>query len=73
MLHSRVGPTRGKAKVYVDGIYRTTIDLHAATAAGPRIVWALNTHSHRLHTVTIKVSGTAGHPSVVVDGFIVSG
>ncbi len=70
---SRVGPTRGKAKVYLDGVYVATIDLHAAKAAGPRIVWAVNTHSHRPHTVKIKVSGTTGHPSVVVDGFIVSG
>ena len=70
---SRVGPTRGTARVYLDGVQVATINLFAATSGGPRIVWAQNTHSHRAHVVVIKVSGTRGHPSVVVDGFIVSG
>ena len=69
---SRVGPTRGKAKVYVDGVYVATVDLHAAQAAGPRVVWSRTWSTTGTHRVTVRVSGTTGHPSVVFDGFVVA-
>jgi hypothetical protein len=68
-LISRVGPSRGKAKIYVDGTYVATVNLYATAAAGPRIVWAKHV-SLGTHTITVKVVGTKGHPSVVVDGFV---
>lgn len=67
-----VGPTRGKAQVYVDGVLVATVELHAASTAGKRVVftrdWATSAH----HTVVIKVLGTSGHPRVDLDAFLTS-
>ena len=65
-----VGPTRGSAKVYVDGAYTTTVSLYSATTALRRIVYAANWNSQGTHTIRIVVVGTAGHPRVDVDAFV---
>jgi hypothetical protein len=69
---SRIGPTRGKAKVAVDGVTVATVNLYSTTASGPRIVWSKTWSSAGSHRVTITIAGTVGHPSVIVDEFIVA-
>jgi beta-N-acetylhexosaminidase len=64
-----VGPTRGWARVYLDGHYVTTVNLHAATTGFRRIVFAMNWPSQGTHTIRVVVAGTSGHPRVDVDAF----
>jgi len=66
------GPTRGSAKVYVDGAYVTTVNLHAATTSYRRLVWTRSWSSVGPHTVRIVVVGTSGHPRVDIDGIVVT-
>ena len=66
------GPTRGKAKVFVDGAYVKTVDFHRggfkARVAGFRMSWK----DAAQHTVRIEVVGTPGHPMVAIDEFVVT-
>lgn len=63
---------RGKARVYVNGVYKATVDLYSATTRKQRVVWAINYSRSASRTVTIKVLGTSGRPRVDVDGFFVA-
>jgi hypothetical protein len=65
-----IGPTRGSAKVYLDGVYRTTVSLDAAATALRRVVYATSWASQGTHTIRIVVAGTAAHPRVDVDAFV---
>ena len=65
-----VGPTRGSARVYVDGVLRSTVSLYASTTAYRRVVFTTSWPSQGIHTVRIVVLGTAGHPRVDVDAFV---
>ena len=65
-----VGPGRGSADVYVDGVFHSTVSLHAGTAATRRIVFAASWADHGSHTIEIVVAGTPGHPRVDVDAFV---
>jgi beta-N-acetylhexosaminidase len=65
-----MGPTRGSAKVYVDGIYAATVNLHSSTTILRRIAYAFNWTSQGIHTIRIVVLGTAGHPRVDLDAFV---
>ena len=57
-----VGPNRGKARVYVDGHLRATVDLYAHSAALGRVVWASSLGAGT-HTVKIVVLGTRNRHS----------
>ncbi len=70
-VYGPVGPTRGKARIYVNGELATTIDLFARRYR-PRTklfgrTWAIP----RERTVTIEVLGTRGRPVVAIDEFAV--
>ncbi len=64
------GPTRGSAKVYLDGVYTTTVRLYSSTTGLRRIAYAVNWTGQGTHTLKIVVIGTAGHPRVDVDAFV---
>ena len=64
------GPGHGRAKIYVDGVLRASVDLTAASDAPARVVWKRHWPSKSAHTVRIVVQGTPGRPTVDVDGFI---
>ena len=66
-----LGPNRGSANVYVDGVFVKTVSLYSATYRYRRVVWTRNWTSTAAHTLTIVVLGTAGHPVVDVDGFVI--
>jgi hypothetical protein len=70
---ARKGPNRGKAAIYVNGTKVATVDLHASSYQNQRVVWSGNWVSSASRTITIKVLGTTGHPSVDIDAFITSG
>lgn len=65
------GPGHGKAKVYVDGVLATIVDLAAASDTPPRIVFHKHFRARASQAVRIVVVGTAGRPTVDVDGFVV--
>jgi hypothetical protein len=67
---STLGPTRGQARVYVDGAFVRTVDLRSATGAVRRIVYARAWSSPGRHTLEIRVVGTPGRPRVDVDDFV---
>jgi spore germination protein YaaH len=64
-----LGPDRGAAKVYVDGVLVATVDLHAAATAYRRVAFATSWSASGTHTLRIIVVGTAGRPRVDVDAF----
>ena len=66
-----VGPTRGMARVLVDGTYLKTVDLYARSFTARKAVFSKSWASAGAHTLTIEVLGTAGHPYVAIDGFTV--
>ena len=65
------GPGKGRAKVYIDGRLRTTIDLAAAVDAPRQIVFHAHWSTAASHVVRIVVEGTVGRPIAVVDGFTI--
>jgi parallel beta-helix repeat protein len=68
---SPVGPTRGSAKVYLDGAYRTTISLHRTSFAARRLVYRASWSVSGTHVLKIVAVGTAGHARIDVDAFAI--
>jgi hypothetical protein len=66
-----VGPTRGKARVLVDGTYVKTVNLYSSTFTARKAVFSKSWATAGAHTLRIEVIGTAGHPYVAIDGFTV--
>jgi len=66
-----VGPTRGKARILIDGTYLKTVDLHARSFTARTAVFSKTWSAAGAHTLVIEVLGTAGHPYVAIDGFTV--
>ena len=60
------GAGYGLARVYVDGVLRTTVDLSAA-AGDRRVVFALDFGGNSTHTIRIANLGTSGRPLVEHD------
>jgi len=66
-----IGPTRGKARVYLDGRYVRTVDLHASGFRARNRLFTKTWKSAGAHELTIKVVGTSGRPVVAIDEFAV--
>jgi hypothetical protein len=66
-----LGPTRGTALVYIDGVKAATVDLQRAGDWYRRVVFARSWSSAGPHTLRVVVAGTAGHSRVDVDAFVV--
>ena len=65
------GPTRGKAKVYLDGQYVKTVDLYSRKFDARNRIYTKTFANSGAHTLTIKVMGTRGRPVVSIDEFVV--
>jgi hypothetical protein len=65
------GPTRGEARVYVDGRYVKTVDLYARRFDPRDRIFTKSFGRSGAHRLTIKVMGTPGHPVVAIDEFLV--
>jgi subtilisin family serine protease len=68
----RRGPTSGKAKVYVDGVLVSTIDLYHATSQSRVVLFSRSWSTVATHTIRVVVLGTAGRPRVDIDGFAIA-
>ena len=66
-----VGPTRGKARVLIDGTYVKTVNLYSSSFTARKAVFSKSWAAAGAHTLVIEVVGTAGHPYVAIDGFTV--
>jgi hypothetical protein len=66
------GPTRGKAKVYVDGKYMKTVDLRRASFDARTTLFRKGWKTAAKHTLTIVVVGTKGRAMVAIDDFTVA-
>ena len=66
-----VGPTRGKAKVYLDGKYARTVDTYASTFRSTRVLFKTTFASVKPRELTILVVGTKGHGMVAIDAIVV--
>jgi hypothetical protein len=60
-------PTRGSARVYVNGVDVKTVSLYAATTAHQRLAFTKTWSTAGTRTITIQVVGTSGHPRVDLD------
>jgi len=67
------GPTRGEAKVYIDGTYVKTVDTYATSYDPSDILFVRTFDGSGTHTIKFVVQATAGHPTVALDKFIVRG
>ncbi len=68
-----VGPTRGKAKLYLDGHLVKTVDTYARHFKPAQILYEQTFAVAEPRTLTISVTGTSGHPTVAIDAFVVRG
>ncbi len=67
----RQGPTSGKARVYVDGVYAGTIDLYRSSSRSRVVLFSRAWSTKGVHRVKLIASGTSGRPRVDIDGFAV--
>jgi hypothetical protein len=65
------GPTRGQAKVYIDGTYVKTVNLYRRSFDPRTLLFQTGWKSSGEHTFRIVVVGTKGHPMVAIDDFVV--
>jgi hypothetical protein len=68
---SQRGPRSGKAYVYVDGRYTATVKLYSSVSRARQIVFSRSWPRSGAHWVYVWVAGTAGHPRVDLDAFLV--
>lgn len=66
-----IGPTRGKAKVYIDGILVTTVNSRADSFSPARVLFRKSWANVGTHRIKIVALGTPGHPTVALDAFLV--
>jgi beta-N-acetylhexosaminidase len=64
------GPNRGSAAIYVDGVYKKTVNLYSATYHARQVVYATHWAGNGTHTMTIENLGTSGHSRVDLDAFV---
>lgn len=63
--------SKGNIRIYVDGVFVATVKLDSSPTGPRRIVWATRWANEGVHRVTIRVSGTAGHPRVDLDALVI--
>ena len=69
--YAKTGPTYGQARVYINGVLVTTVNLYSATDQTRRLVFSRSFSTVATRSIKIVVVGTAGHPKVVVDQLFV--
>ena len=68
-LISTKGKKMGKAKVFVDGRLKRTIDAYSRTTKYRQVVFGINL-KRRYHTIKIVNLGTSGRPRFDLDGHV---
>jgi alpha-tubulin suppressor-like RCC1 family protein/subtilisin family serine protease len=67
---STLGPTRGLARVYVDGVQQLPIDLFASSVQYARVVFSKTWATAGQHTLRVEVVGTQTRKRVDIDAFL---
>jgi hypothetical protein len=67
-----VGPTRGKANVYLDGKFVRTVSQYSRTFTAQKLIFGFSWTSQKAHTLKVVALGTSGHPMVAIDSFRVT-
>jgi subtilisin family serine protease len=62
---------RGKVKVYVDGVFKATVDLHRTKGLAKVLVATGSWATPGLHSVKFVVSGTKGHARFDIDAIAI--
>jgi hypothetical protein len=65
------GPSRGAARVFVDGTDAGSVDSYYSAIATRVLIWSRTWPSSGRHTIEIQAEGTPGHARVDVDSFVV--
>ena len=68
---SAVGPTRGSARVFIDGALVSTISQYRADPGYRKVVFERSWVTSGTHTIRIEVVGTSGRPRVDLDALVV--
>jgi hypothetical protein len=63
--------TRGAFRVYIDGVLKATINAYSTTLAYRTVIYQYTWPTPGTHSMKIYVLGSAGHPRVDVDAFVV--
>jgi hypothetical protein len=66
-----IGPSRGSARVVIDGVAAGTFSEYATAGRSRQVVFARTLPTAGPHTIQIRVAGTRGHPRIDVDAFVV--
>jgi Transglycosylase-like domain len=69
--HGPLGPTRGQAKVYLDGRYVRTVDLRQSSFVARATLFRASWSTIGKHTLTVVVVGSKGHAMVAIDDFTI--
>jgi hypothetical protein len=64
------GPNRGSAAIYLDGVYRATVNLYSASYQAKAVVYAANWSANGTHSIKVVNLATSGHPRIDVDAFV---
>ncbi len=65
----RRGPLNGKAKVYVDGVYKSTIDTYRSSYQSRVVVFNASWNTAATHSVKVVVLATSRRPRIDIDAF----
>lgn len=61
---------RGKASLYVDGVFQKTVDLYAASTSSASVITSYVWPTSGNHRIQVVADGTAGRPTIDVDAFV---
>ena len=64
------GPARGKAAIYYDGRYVTTVDTYASVNTNRVVMWGKSLNGTRNHTIKVVNLATSGRPRIDIDAYI---
>jgi hypothetical protein len=67
-----VGPTRGKARVVVDGVVQKTVDLNRPSFQPRSLLYGHTWKTPGRHSLVIEVLATRGHKLVAIDELVVT-
>lgn len=67
-----VGPTRGKARIIVDGTVQTTVDLNRPRFQPRSLLFSDSWEATGRHSLVIEVVATRGHKLVAIDELVVT-
>jgi hypothetical protein len=67
-----VGPTRGKARIRVDGELVKTVNLKRSSFAASTTIYSISWKTPGRHTLEIEVLVTPGHKPVAIDELVVT-